>query len=395
MTLLEFLSQSFTPFHAVQNARAILSRAGFVASESSLPNLRRGDKRFIDFGSALVAVSVGSGSAFHLVESHTDSPCLKIKNVQPGDPLRLNVECYGGGIKSSFLDRKLTVAGRIVTDEGGKLTASLYKSPFAVVAPSLAPHFGTSEGVTAVATQLYPLLGGNGKFLPENVVDYDLFAVPDEAPFYAGADNAFLCAPRLDNLLSVYASTSAIAAAKPHGIAVCVLFDSEEIGSGTVRGAASNLLPTVLKTIAARLGLDYDETAARSFALSVDNAHAAHPAHPDKADTAIRVSLNGGIVVKHHAHYATDGTSAAIVKTICRRADVPVQDYYHPSDLRCGSTLGLLAAAQTGIAACDIGCAQLAMHAALETIGSASPAHLQTALQTFYTTPLPVVLNAR
>lgn len=390
MTLETFLSTSLTPFHAVATARAIVEKAGFMQVES-LKKAKRGDKLFLDCGSAMFIFSIGDGDAFHIASSHVDSPCLKIKNVSAGDPLRLNVECYGGGIKNSFLDRKLTVAGRVVARENGKLVSRLYQSPFSVIAPSLAPHFGAAEGVTAVATQLYPLLGGDGKFLPDDVVDYDLFAVPCEQPFHAGVNNEFLCAPRLDNLLSVYASVEAIAHAVPHGIAVCALYDSEEIGSGTVRGAASALFRDALDALATALRLDYDRTAARSFALSIDNAHAMHPAHPDKADTVSHVRLDGGIVVKHHAHYATDGVTAAVAKEIMRRANVPFQDYYHPSDLRCGSTLGLIAAAQTNIDACDIGCAQLAMHSALETVGASSPQYLLSALEAFFSTELPRV----
>lgn len=390
MTLSEFLQTSYTPFHAVANARGMLEKAGFKAVDD-FRACRAGDKRFLDRGSALVAVSVGAAPVFHVAESHVDSPCLKMKTIQAGTPVRLDVEKYGGGIPASFLDRKLLVAGRIVVRKKDGLHVQRYVGP-TVIAPSLAPHFGAADTVQ-VATDLYPILGGDGNFLPADTVDYDLYAVPCEAPFTAGMFDELLCAPRIDNLTSVYASVRAIVDAQPAAVAIAVLFDREEVGSNSPVGAEGGLLSQALSELGDALGFDAGKAAAQSFALSVDNAHAMHPAHPEKADRAAPVTLDGGIVVKHHCNYATDGVTAAVFKELCRAHGIPVQDYYHPSDLRCGSTLGPIAAVKTGIPTCDVGCAQLAMHAALETVHADAPALMQKALTAFFADPLPRIVQ--
>lgn len=389
MELTEFLAASYTPFHTAANVKRMLTESGFLKAD--LGALRKGGKYYVENEGAIIAFRLGGEFVYHIVESHTDSPCLKIKGVcEEGEHSRFNVEKYGGGILSSYLDRKLKVAGRLVVREDGALRSLLYDSPYYAVAPSLAPHFGGPEGVTAVSTQLFPLAGAEKRLIPE-CVDFDLFAVPCEAPFYAGANKEYLCAPRLDNLLSVYGSVRALLAAEPAGISVCACFDSEETGSQTARGAGAEFFPRILRAIAAVYGQSDPTAAEGSLALSADNAHAAHPAFPEKSDPFFRTRLNGGIAIKHHTNYATDGAASAIVKTIFRDAGVPFQDYYHHADLRCGSTLGLIAAANIGIRTCDVGAPQLGMHSALETVGASAPDQLERLFTAFYQNPIPKI----
>lgn len=174
---------------------------------------------------------------------------------------------------------------------------------------------------------------------------------------------------------------------KPQNVAICACFDNEEIGSLTKQGANSSLLQTVLEKITSGLGKtkdDFVSACENGFILSVDNAHALHPSFPEKMDIKERVYMGKGIVIKHHVNYSTDGESSAMLKTILDKAGVERQDYYNNSDQRCGSTIGLMASANLGMRACDIGLAQLAMHSAVETVAYDDIAKMQACIKEFF-----------
>ena len=217
------------------------------------------------------------------------------------------------------------------------------------------------------------------------VLDADLYVVPATEPFLAGANGEFLCAPRIDNLTSVYTSIQALLHCKPQTIAMAVCLDNEEVGSGTRQGNP-RFVSQVVDALCDALGMDVvarQNAIEGGMVLSVDNGHACHPAHPEKSDALYRAYLNKGIVIKHHTNYATDGLSSAIFKNILQNNGVAFQDLYNRSDMRCGSTVGLATARELGIKTCDIGMPQLAMHSACETCGSTDVDTMQQALTAF------------
>lgn len=408
MTLQEFISQSYTPYHAVANAKLMLEEQGFERLRMSATwDLKEGGKYYVTKNdSSIVAFVVGDLSryGYNIVETHVDSPVLRIKgngSVVSSALTRLNVEPYGGALLYSFLDRPMKVCGRIILRTGTGLRTELVTSNFNVVIPSLAIHHNrqANDGLKLnQQSDMLPILCEGGRDLysvlsEEEIVDADLFVVPDQQPFYAGVDSEYLCAPRLDNLTNVYSSLVAVGDCLPTGIAVCACFDNEEIGSLTKQGAMSDFFPSLLKKINASLDYTEQDLVAvlnSAVVLSADNAHAVHPAHPEKYDICQdgQVFMNQGVVIKHNTRYATDAMTSAIVKTIAKNNDIPCQDYYNRADIPCGSTLGLITSAQLQVNTCDIGLAQLAMHSAVETLGRRDIASMQQLMSAFFDSTL-------
>ncbi len=399
MDVISFLDKSYTAYHAVKHSEFILEKHGFEKLHlKDKWNLNVGGKYYVvKNGTSIIAFVVGENFAFNVAASHTDSPCLHVKGkelIPSLEGARLNVETYGGLILYSMLDAPLKIAGRIVEKHADKLVSKVVESSYTVSIPSLAIHHNpnvNSAFSVSVQKDMLPLIGEVEDFYKtlskDEIVDADLYVVPSTSPFRSGANGEYLCSPRIDNLTSVYASLGAITACKPQNIAICACFDNEEIGSRTKQGANSSLLQTVLEKIASGLGKtkdDFVSACENGFILSIDNAHALHPSFPEKMDVKERVYMGKGIVVKHHVNYSTDGESAAIFKTILDNAGVERQDYYNNSDLRCGSTLGLMASANLGMKACDIGLAQLAMHSAVETVAYDDIAKMQTGVTEFF-----------
>ena len=408
-TLVNFLDCSPTAFHAVHNAAAMLSAHGFTAlSEDEEWHPQRGKAYYVKRNdSALIAFRIGNKtpeSAFRIVASHTDSPALKLKEnpaLSDGTFTRLNVEPYGGGIFYSFLDRPLTIAGRIVREKEGRLVSELFESRQNVVIPSLAIHMDRTVNEKFAPnpqTDLLPLyalgkeeLGLDGEL--HGAIAFDLFAACKEPPFFSGKHGEFLSAPRIDNLSSVAASLWALGETKTDdGIGVAACFDSEEVGSRTLQGAGSGFLKSVLSRIADGLGLSEEQRErmlARSFMISLDNAHSVHPNHPEKCDPTNRAVMGGGIVIKGHAGgaYTTDAASSAVIKRIFQRADVKFQTFFNRSDMRSGSTLGAISLSSVSIRTVDLGLAQLAMHSAVETFAHADYTELLKGLSAFYEAP--------
>ena len=385
MDIKQFLNSSYTAYHATENACAMLLEAGFTQLEMGDNwQLERGGKYFVTRnGSSLIAFYVGESNVFNVCVTHTDSPAFKIKGnklVESEGVKRLNTEKYGGGLLYSYLDRQLKIAGRVLLDTAEGVEPQLVVSDYSVVIPSLAIHHNpTANDSLTLNAQIdtLPLFTQGGDSLYESLVDgkvldADLYVVPVTPCFTSGASNEFLCSPRLDNLTSVYTSVKGIINAAPLNIAVVACLDSEEIGSGTFPGAPI-FIRQVLDAIADALDFtraDMLFATENGMVLSVDNAHASHPAHPEKSDPVNRCYMNGGVVIKHHVNYATDGLTSGLLKHMLAEMSVPFQDYYNRSDMRCGSTLGLRVACELGMRVCDIGIAQLAMHSACETCGA-------------------------
>lgn len=413
--LFTFIDESPTCFHAVANLEKLLEKQGFLkVSEKERWKLEKGGKYYVNRnGSSLIAFTIPQKkpSGFHMVAAHSDSPCFKIKELPEiaADSyyLKLNVEKYGGMILSTWLDRPLSVAGRIVVKDGDGLRSCLVNlDRDTAIIPNLAIHMNRdiNKGVEYnPQTDMQPIVGavsGKGSLIKQiakaagvkekDILGSDLFLYNRDKCRLVGVDDAFIAGPRLDDLECAYAGMAALADCTPENyVNLCAVFDNEEVGSGTKQGAASTFLKDVLERISGALGIDEEEyrcLLADSFLISADNAHAIHPNHPGKADETNRPMLNGGIVIKYHGSqkYATDAYSAAIMKDICSRADVPYQSYANRADIAGGSTLGNIAMAQVSVNTVDIGLPQLAMHSALETAGAKDSEYLIKALRIFY-----------
>ena len=410
-TLLDFLKNSLTAYHACENAKARLVENGFSPlKETEDWELSEGGKYFVERGGALVAFTVGGldNFSYKIVASHVDSPALKLKEnpvEKRGAYAVLNVETYGGGVWYSFFDRPLRIAGRVVKSENGRVYSETVTSAFLLSIPSLAVHQnrGVNDGFAVNAqTDLSPLLslnGGEADWLERIAGDgktmgYDLYLVNADSPYFFGAEDEFLASPRIDNLTSVCASLDALLSkADSDGICVAAFLNHEEIGSRTTQGADGDFLENALRRIAYALRFDdneYYKALASSFLLSADNAHAVHPNHPEKADPTNKTVLGGGVAIKAHANgaYITDALAAATVRTIFDKAGVKHQNFFNRSDMRSGSTLGVAALTRMGVAGADIGLAQLAMHSACECFAKEDYAELVNGLTAFYSSDL-------
>ncbi len=402
--VLDFIEKSPSCFHAVANVKEMLQEQGFTeVKEAQKWELVPGEGYYVTRNdSALIAFRLPEKPArgFHMTAAHSDSPTFKIKELPEMTVeehyVKLNTEKYGGMILSTWLDRALSVAGRVVVREGRELVTKLVNvDKDLLVIPNVAIHMNRemNQGVAYnPQCDMLPLFAdcSEGKkknaFMKriakaagvkaEDILSHDLFLYPREKGRVLGENGEFLLSPRLDDLQCVFAESRAFCESRPEEyINVCAVFDNEEVGSGTKQGADSTFLEDTLYRIAEGLGLekgDYLRMIAESFLISADNAHAVHPNHPEKADPTNRPYVNGGIVIKFHGSqkYATDAVSAAKLKGLCEEAHVPYQTYANRSDIAGGSTLGNISTAHVSVSSVDIGLPQLAMHSAVETAGA-------------------------
>lgn len=403
--LLSDISKSYTPFHVVATAAQILDENGFERiKEENAWKLNKGGKYYVTKNDSAVVAFVLGDDRFNIVAAHTDSPALKIKakaSTTVAQFCKLNVESYGGGIFATWFDRKLGIAGRILVKTEDGVRSIVVNSDINVVIPNLAVHLNRSvnEGV-AINPQrdMSPVIAGGNVTMEElfapmaeggKILDYDLFLYAKEEPYFFGADNSLIAAPRLDDLEGVFGGLYALIEAKPNNTAVLALFDNEEVGSSTKQGAGSTFLADTLKRISICLNNSEEQhmmALAQSMMVSMDNAHGKHPNRPELSDPTNDIVLNGGIVIKHHAnqHYTTDGISSAIIKNVFENAGVKYQDFYMRSDMRCGGTLGAISSSQLSIKSVDIGLAQWAMHSAVESAGAKDFDELVNGLKAFF-----------
>ena len=416
---LEFAEKSPTAFHAVKNACEMLEEKGFSRLyENTVWQIVPGGKYYVTRNlSAVIAFTVpeeGFG-AFQIVASHGDSPTFKLKPLFEekvcGCYTRLNVEKYGGMICSSWLDRPLSVAGRVIVREGDGLAPRLVDlDRDSVLIPNMPIHFNReiNDGYKYnPQVDMLPLYGDGdaaGKLMDEvaeacgtqadRIVGADLFLYNRAPGSVWGADDAYFSCGRIDDLECAWTSLVAFTQCVTEGhINVCAVLDNEEVGSGSKQGANSTFLRDVLTRIGNALGASDEEiraAMASGFMVSADNAHAVHPNHPEKFDADNRVMMNKGVVIKSNANqrYTTDGVSQAVFATVCSRAGVPVQTFANRSDTPGGSTLGNISNAHVSMNTVDIGLAQLAMHSAYETAGTKDPEYMVKALEAFWNTAI-------
>ena len=449
-SLISYLDASPTPFHAAAESARLLRDAGFVALAEHEPwQLQPGTRAYvIRADSSLVAFVCGekqpSEAGFLLIGAHTDSPNLRIKpspDVSRHGYRQLAVEAYGGVLLTTWLDRDLSLAGRVSVNDGRAAPRTLLVDlarPLLRI-PNLAIHLNrnvNSEGLVLNAqAHLAPIIGlasEDGESLrellarelaargtptaPEAILGWDLSLYDVQGATVSGVNGEFIQSARLDNLASCFAAVTALAKS-PRGVAatrVIALYDHEEVGSRSAHGAASPFLRQLLEriTYARRLAPDgrdpsddnrspalrggsadddrdpeaFARAIARSFLISADMAHAIHPNYADRHEPNHAPVLGGGPVLKSNVNqsYATDGLSAARFVQLCQQAEVPLQHYVVRSDLPCGSTIGPITAGQIGLATVDIGNPLLSMHSIREMTGTKDVGHLARVLERFF-----------
>lgn len=415
--LFKFIKQCPTAFHTVNTVSETLEAEGYLKlNESDKWNISCGGKYYVTRNdSSIIAFKIGDdmgAPSFRIAASHGDSPAFKLKekteqNVKNAY-VQLNTEGYGGMICSTWMDRPLSLAGRIVVKTANGLKSMLVDiDEDMVLIPSLAIHMNrkVNEGIEYnKQIDMLPLYGACDEMMPsvksklaeaagvseEDILAQDIFVYNRMDGVVWGASREYISAPRIDDLMCAYASLCAFTASKNDDIiSVYACFDNEEVGSSTLQGAGSSFLEDVLERIALALGYsveEYKRALALSYMLSEDNGHAVHPNHPEKTDSMNCVYMNGGIVVKSHAgqKYASDAVGVALCRDICQKNDIPIQFFANRSDEMGGSTLGNIAACRVPIRTIDIGLAQLAMHSAYETAGKYDCEHMERFTKAFY-----------
>ncbi len=412
--LLSFIEKSPTCYHAIHTIKSELDAAGFQClQENASWEIEPKGKYYVTRnGSSIIAfVMPESVEGFHIAASHSDSPTFKIKEIPEigvsGKYTKLNVEGYGGMIMSTWFDRPLSVAGRIlVRTEYGVETRLVNVDKDLLMIPNLAIHMnrGTNDGYKYnIQKDLLPLYGmGDAKdtFMDvvaesvsvetSKIMGHDLVLYPRVRGCVWGKDEAFISSPRLDDLQSVYASLKGLLTSEENPqVSMIAVLDNEEVGSSTKQGADSDFLKETVYRICKVCGIaeeDRRSIFSSSFMISADNAHAAHPNYMEKADAENRPFMNEGIVIKFNGNqkYTSDAVSSALFKMVCERADVPYQVYANRSDMAGGSTLGNISNTQLSMNTVDIGLAQLAMHSAYETAGVKDTKYMIQAMKTFF-----------
>ncbi|EFG77781.1 aminopeptidase I zinc metalloprotease (M18) [Mycobacterium parascrofulaceum ATCC BAA-614] len=407
--LCDFIDASPSPFHVCATVAARLTAAGYTElSEAKRWPDQPGRYFTVRAGSLVAWNSDGPDGPFRIVGAHTDSPNLRVK--QHPDRLVAGwrvvaLEPYGGAWLNSWLDRDLGLSGRLSVRDGARIEQRLVRIDDPILrVPQLAIHLAEDRksltldpqrhvnavwGVGADAAAFADFVAERAGVTPAAVLAADLMTHDLTPSTVMGADADLLSAPRLDNQASCYAGMEALLGAEPRGLLpVLVLFDHEEVGSTSDHGAQSDLLSTVLERIVLAAGGSREDFLRRlpeSLLASADMAHATHPNYPDRHEPGHLIEVNAGPVLKVHPNlrYATDGRTAAAFALACLQAGVGLQRYEHRADLPCGSTIGPLASARTGIATVDVGAAQLAMHSARELMGAHDVAAYSAAMGAF------------
>lgn len=421
--LIDFIYYSPTAFHAVDSARAILDGNGFTElREEDRWKLQKGGKYYMEKNqSALVAFIVGRGEVqeegFKIIGTHTDFPTFRIKPAAEmtaeNHYIKLDIETYGGPILNTWLDRPLSVAGRVVVKGADPLNPVVrlvsIKKPILII-PNLAIHMNRSINTGIELNKqkdMLPLMSlvneklEKGNYLLSaiareinadlaDILDFDLFLYEFEKGTIMGLNDEFISSARLDDLAMVHAGITAISRSAASGSTnVLVCFDNEEVGSTSKQGADSQLLSNILERIVLTMGGDREDffrSISKSFMISADLAHAVHPNVGEKHDPQNRPLLNKGPVIKVSANmkYTTDSTSSAAYAQICSKAGVPVQWFVNRSDEAGGSTIGPISSSHLNMRSMDMGTPVLAMHSARELGGVLDHTYVTRSFEEFY-----------
>ena len=409
--LMNFINKTPNAYFCVDNLRKKLTQNNFVElfENEIWDNLKENGKYFVVRNdSSLIAFKVPEKKeniGFNIVSAHTDSPSFSIKpnaDMYDGNYMKLNVSGYGGMINYTWLDRPLSLAGRVVIKKDGIYEKQLINiDKDLLVIPSQAIHINrdvNEKNSLNHQVDMLPVISlDNNKKLEdvikenlldkeiEKICDYDLYLYNRDQAKYIGLNDELILAPRLDDLASLLpAFNGFVESNNENSINVFCAFNNEEIGSLTPQGADSSFLIDTLTKIAQAYNIDLFTALNNSFVVSADNAHSMHPNAQSKNDPTNKVLLNNGIVIKHHINYTTDSVTSSLFKGICENSGVPYQDFACRSDMRCGATLGGISQRQVSVDSVDIGLPQLAMHSTNETIGSKDVLYMYKALLEFY-----------
>ena len=421
--LIDFIYESPTAFHAVSAVKSMLKQEGFTeVLDAEKWNLKKGGKYFTTQNdSALIAFVVGQGdlesNGFKLIGAHTDSPSFRIKPfpemTSENTYVRLNTEVYGGPILNTWMDRPLSIAGRVTLRGNNPLfpeTRLLNINKPILIIPNIAIHMNreVNQGVELNKQKdTLPLLSLVNESLEKDkylintiaselavdvsdILDFDLFLYEYEKGSVIGLNKEFISSPRLDDLAMVHAGIKALINTKVNmATNVMVCFDNEEVGSSTKQGADSNLLSNILERIVLSFNKgreDFFRSLSNSFMISADLAHAVHPNAGEKHDPVNRPVINKGPVIKISANqsYTSDSNSIAVYEQICNNAGVPVQKFVNRSDLRGGSTIGPISSTHLHIRSVDIGTPILAMHSIRELGGIEDQKSITKSFEEFY-----------
>ena len=411
--LMDFLDSSVTMFHAINECEKVLQKSGFTyLPENEKWNINKGKYYTKRNSSSLIAFDIAKGDYhFQISAAHSDSPTFKLKDrpvIEANGYLKLNVEGYGGMINATWLDKPLTLAGRVMvnTDKGIE-TRLLHIDRDLLIIPNVPIHFNREINKGFAFNNQVDMLpifsAGNLKeadfdnilakelgIEAEAILAKDLYLVNRQKAAIIGFDNELISSGRLDDLECVYTSLRGfVEAENKNHINVFAVFDNEEVGSVTKQGAMSTFLASTLDRVNTALGKskeEYYRAIAKSILISCDNAHAVHPNHPELFDVKNRPVLNQGIAIKESANqkYTTDAFSRAILKKILEKKNIPYQTFANRSDIAGGSTLGNLSNTVVSMNAVDIGLPQLAMHSAYETAGAKDVVYAFETLKAFF-----------
>lgn len=417
----QIIEEGTSPFHIVQTVKRELENAGYkelLFNEEW--NIKKGDKFFvIPYQSALFAYDIGEAPDkecnLRIAAAHTDFPCLKIKpspEIMENGYYKLNVEVYGGPILNTWLDRPLSIAGRVSLRSKNVFSPEIrlvdFKRPVLTI-PNLAIHMNkdinkgielnrqkdmlpVADVIENEINQMFfsQYLAKELEVTPEEILDFELCVYQFEKGEVLGLDNTMYSSPRLDNITSVYACLYGMLQAKRNkGINIIALFDNEEVGSNSKQGAGSALFADLLERIYDSLYKSkekYYQDMADAFIISADVAHCIHPNLPEKNDITNKVLLNKGIVIKYASSqsYASDCESGAVIMQLCEKNNIPYQKFVNRSDGTYGEALGSIFSRMLPIKCADVGVPLLAMHSARELMGNKDQASLCRLIETFF-----------
>jgi aspartyl aminopeptidase len=415
---LRFVNGSRSPFHAVHSAKKILTQVGFEELHENVQwNLKHGGKYYYTRNqSCIVAFSVGhkfhAGNGFNFLASHTDSPCFKLKpltNVQSQGFNQVGVSTYGGGLWHTWFDRDLTIAGRVLvsTEKGIESRLVDIDRPILRI-PNLAIHLSdrSSDGFkinnethlrpvleTAIKSQfettgsdlhnksLLNLIAKSLDVKVENIINFELSVADFQPATIGGINNEFIFSARLDNLMHCFTSITSLAEASSDSsltnetnVRAVLLFDNEEVGSRSAYGAMSPIISEVIERVNSTFKGSNDHvliSKRKSFLVSADMAHCIHPNYSEKHDSNHKPMMHRGPVIKINLEnrYSTNAESEAVLEFIAKKHKIPVQKFCVRNDMACGTTVGPILSADSGIRSVDIGNPQWSMHSIRETCG--------------------------
>lgn len=411
----EFVDASPSPFHVCATVASELESAGYTRlfedqDWAGVDLTAPSERHYVIRGGSIIAWETGQTGAFRIVGGHTDSPNLRLKqhpDRSSAGVAMIALEPYGGAWLNSWLDRDLGLSGRLAYRSGNSVAHTLVHVTEPIVrVPQLAIHLSEDRkgvsldpqrhvnAVWGLGDEVPDILGWVSEYAgidPDALLGWELMTHDVAPSAIIGADDNLLSAPRLDNQGTCYSGLRALLdAGSSASTKMLVLFDHEEVGSGSERGAASDFLGSICERIVLARGgsrADFLRTMAASVCLSGDMAHATHPNYPERHEPGHRISIGGGPVLKvnQNLRYASDAVGEAIFALACDAAGVPMQRYVHRADLPCGSTIGPITASRTGLTTIDVGAPQLAMHSARELMGADDVPMYSAALQAFLT----------